>query len=131
MDRDWWKTYKDEVNTAFFGERFSNNSHPGNYRTTRITAHCFANSGAGAIVTAISGGAKRVILLGYDCQYTDGKKHWHGDHPKHLGNANRIEQWSAKFAQLAKEYRHIEILNASRQTALQCFKMVSLEEALC
>lgn len=130
MDREWWKTYIDEVNQNFMGERFSNNSHQGNYRTTRITAKCYANSGAGAIVTAIVGGAKRVIMLGYDCQHTSGLTHWHGDHPKHLGNANRVSCWADKFAELAKDYSGVEILNASRETALTCFPRKGLKQCL-
>lgn len=130
MDRDWWKTYLADVDANFKGERFSNNSHAGNHRTTKISKNCYANSGAGAIVTAILGGAKRVILLGYDCQHTDGKKHWHDDHPKHLGNANRVNDWAEKFIQLSKEYAGIEIINASRQTALTCFPIKTLESAL-
>lgn len=130
MDKDWWKTYLDEVNKIFIGERFSNNAHQGNYRTTRISVKCYSNSGAGAIATAILGGAKRVILLGYDCQHTSGLTHWHGDHPKNLGNANRIAAWHEKFEQLRKDHLSVEILNASRETALECFPKKSLKECL-
>jgi hypothetical protein len=130
MDRDWWKLYIEEINQTFMGERFSNNSHSGNVNTTRITKKCYANSGAGAIVTAIEGGAERVVLLGYDCQHTGGKTHWHGDHPKTLGNANRVTSWTDKFSELARDYAKIEILNASRDTALTCFPRVELETVL-
>lgn len=130
MDRDWWAVHIEQVNSLFSGDRFSNNAHSGNYRTTRITQKCYANSGAGAIVTAIAGGAKRVILLGYDCQKTNGKAHWHGDHPKNLGNANRINNWVDKFAELCKDYANINIINASRSTALNCFQTMDLEKCL-
>ena len=130
MDREWWKIYLNEVNQIFTGERFSNNRHSGNHRTTHIQTKCYSNSGAGAIVVAIMGGAKRVILLGYDCQHTNGKTHWHGDHPNGLGNANRVNTWADKFAELAKDYQQVEIINASRETALQCFQQMDLEKAL-
>jgi hypothetical protein len=130
MDRDWWKTYVDDVNLTFKGERFSNNSHPSRYNVTKIKSGCYANSGAGAIVTAIEGGATKVILLGYDCQHTNGKTHWHGDHPPHLGNARQVDRWHEKFSQLAIKYAKIEILNASRETALDCFPCVELESVL-
>ena len=81
-------------------------------------------------MTAIEGGAQKVILLGYDCQKTNGQAHWHGDHPKQLGNANRIDSWRFKFAEFAEKNKHIQILNASRQTALECFKRVDLYEAI-
>jgi hypothetical protein len=130
MDRDWWNTYLKEINETFLGDRFSNNAHSGNCRTTKITQKCFANSGAGAIVVAALGGAKRIILLGYDCQHTGGQSHWHGDHPRHLGNANRINEWPDRFAELAKQYPSVEILNASRETALEVFPKVKLEKVL-
>jgi hypothetical protein len=130
MDRDWWKTYLADVDANFKGERFSNNSHSGNYRTTKIDQSCFGNSGAGAIVVAAIGGASKIILLGYDCQHTGGKAHWHNDHPKHLGNARKINHWGEKFAELGKRYSHIQIVNASRETALTCFTRQTLDEAL-
>jgi hypothetical protein len=91
----------------------------------------YANSGAGAISAAVHADAKRVILLGYDCQKTGGQSHWHGDHPKHLGNAGRIEAWHDAFAKLKNDFKNVEILNATRQTALECFDKIDLEAALC
>jgi len=130
MDRDWWKTYVEDINLTFPGERFSNNKHPVSYNVTHIRSDCYANSGAGAIVTAIEGGAERVILVGYDCQYTDGKAHWHGDHPPHLGNARQVDKWHEKFNKLANKYAKIDIVNASRETALTCFRRAKLEHLL-
>jgi hypothetical protein len=74
-------------------------------------------------------GAKRVILLGYDCQHTGGKAHWHGDHPSHLGNASAMDQWIVSFGQLAARLK-CEVLNATRETALECWPRVDLEKAL-
>lgn len=91
----------------------------------------YANSGAGAISAAVHAGAKRVILLGYDCQKTGGKSHWHGDHPKHLGNAGRIDSWHDAFLKLKNDFKDVEIVNATRETALECFNKIDLEVALC
>lgn len=76
-------------------------------------------------------GASRVVLLGYDCQHTGGRAHWHGDHPRKLGNAGSVDKWKFHFRKLAKELLGIEIVNATRQTALEAFPRVSLEDALC
>jgi len=130
MDRDWWLHHLDEVNSVFIGERFSNNNHSNSFRTTYLPTNCYANSGAGSIVAAALGGAKRIVLLGYDCQKTNGKAHWHGNHPRGLGNASKIENWGAKFEELAKDYKHIEIINASRETALTCFPKMDLDKCL-
>lgn len=90
----------------------------------------YGNSGAACIAMAAQAGAKRIIMLGYDCQKTGGKAHWHGDHPRQLGNANSINRWIPKFQELAKDHRHVEIINCSRATALECFPRMELEDAL-
>lgn len=131
MDRDWWDRYIDEVNATFEGARFSNNQQHERYRVHKVTHKCFANSGAGCVATAVAAGAKKIILLGFDCQKTDGKSHWHGDHPKGLGNANKIELWGDKFRQLAQSIpQDVEVINASRQTALTVFPRGELEAFL-
>jgi len=88
-----------------------------------------ANSGAGALVTAYLMGAEKIIMLGYDCKKTDGKAHWHGDHPQPLGNAGSMGNWQAQFDKAAS-YIKCEVLNASRETALDMFELVNLEDAL-
>lgn len=88
------------------------------------------NSGAGAIGLGHHFGAQRIILLGYDCQYKGGKRHWHGDHPKGLGNAGKVDKWGAQFQKMADSVRDIEVVNATRETALTCFPKVTLEDAL-
>lgn len=90
------------------------------------------NSGYQAIGLAYTWGAARVILLGYDCQFSGGKRHWFGDHPRGLNNATGIECWKRAFPKLAKDAEHVglAIVNASRQTALTCFPRMSIEDAL-
>lgn len=91
------------------------------------------NSGYQAINLAILLGYKKIILLGYDMQYADGKTHWFGDHPKPLNNAplDRINYWIEEFNHIVEELpEDITILNASRETALTCFQRVTLKDAL-
>ena len=90
----------------------------------------YGNSGAGAIALAIAGGAKRIIMIGYDCKKTDGKAHWHADYPKAMGNAGMIDKWQSRFQQLKDDNPEVEIINATRDTALTCFDKMTLEEAL-
>jgi hypothetical protein len=47
-----------------------------------------------------------------------------------LGNAGQIGKWPEKFKELKADLGAIEIINASRQTALMMFKRESLEDAL-
>ncbi|MCY1373105.1 hypothetical protein D9M69_603550 [compost metagenome] len=87
------------------------------------------NSGYRAIELAISFGAARVLLLGFDCSVRAGT-HWHGAHTKTKNpDARRCAEWLNHFGRLA---RHgAEVINCSRQTELTCFPRMSLEDALC
>lgn len=129
MDRAWWAQYHTEVRRIFPGELAALTLNSFGVMPARIQH--YSNSGGGAVALAIARGAKRVMLLGYDMQYTGGKHHWHGDHPAKLGNAGAIASWPAQFEQLRKDHSTIEIINCSRETALTCFPRMPLEAALC
>jgi hypothetical protein len=90
------------------------------------------NSGYQAVGLAYTWGASRVILLGYDMQYTGGRRHWFGDHPRGLNNATGLACWQRSFPKLAADAEKVglEIVNASRETALTCFPRMRLEDAL-
>lgn len=130
MDLKWWQTYGPCVLEAFSGERVSVAKYP---RVNRFGAipH-FSNSGAASMSLAASRGATRIVMLGFDCQKSDGRVHWHGDHVKGLGNAGSLPKWPANFAKLAAHLKRmkVDVVNASRATALDCFPRMSLEEAL-
>lgn len=128
MDRGWWKAYIDEVRRSFQGTLVTSFAHC--YGAKRIGIEDFPNSGIGAIFEAVGNGASRIILLGYDCQHTEGRAHWHADHPKGLGNAKTVQDWPAMFDRAAKSLKDIEIVNCTRQTALTCFVRADLEQVL-
>jgi len=133
MDRQWWEVHLDEVNATFTGARYSTNPLAPKFLATQLmleTFNGYGNSGAACITLAANGGAKRIILLGYDCQKTDGKAHWHGDHPRQLGNAKQIDRWHEKFEAQAKELMGLEIINCSRASALTCWPRAQLEDVL-
>ena len=91
------------------------------------------NSGFQALHAAALFGASRVVLIGYDFQATDRKSHWHGDHPPGLSNSRRrYASWLEPMALLARDLERlgVEVVNASRQTALTCFPRAELQEAL-
>lgn len=90
------------------------------------------NSGAQAINLARHLGARQVVLLGFDMAFApDGRKHWHGDHAPGLRNPpeHKLADWRASLATLAADAvrEGLEIVNASRRTALTCFPRVALE----
>ena len=133
MDRPWWEVYHHEVARTFQGERTSLAQLRPAMGVTRLQRFTpYNNSGAGAVSLAALRGARRIVLLGYDCQRAGTQVHWHGDHPRQLGNAGKMDGWASSFAQLAKDLQRqgVEVLNASRATALGCFPRVSLDDAL-
>jgi hypothetical protein len=136
MDSAWWGVHADEVRRSFKGARFGIGTDTRKFGVTCMPRPFkpFGNSGAGAIALAAAHGARRVVLLGYDCQHTDGQRHWHGDHPPGTaGNAapKTVAKWPAQFAELAKALGSIEVINSTRKTALAVFVCAPLESALC
>ncbi len=136
MDLKWWQEYGAEVKAKCPGRRMST-SHAARSYGAESLWQCgwfpsVLNSGQAAISLAMVSGAKKVVLLGYDCQKTGGKWHHHGDHPKHLGNAGSIKRWPKHFEIMARDAQRdgLQIVNATRETALKCFPRVDLEAAL-
>lgn len=126
MDRAWWREYQDEVESLFRGERTTRHQKVKGVRTVKIRK-C-RHSGEGAIALAAHGGAVRIGLLGYDCQHTGGQKHWHGDHPRKLGNAATAHKWAGHLVELAREIRGVEVLNMTRKTAIKHWPRISLQQ---
>ncbi len=107
-------------NTGTFGLE----SDPMGLRTGR-------NSGYQALNLAIHFGARRIILLGFDCGLGPaGETHWFGDHPE--PTASPYPHFKASFDTLAEPLAAlgVTVLNCSRRTVLRCFPRVSLDEAL-
>lgn len=128
MDRGWWQQYIDEVRTVFRGMLLTSVAHC--YGAQRVDCERYRNSGAGAIVSALRFGARKIVLLGYDCQKTAGAAHWHVDYPTGLGNADSIDKWPAIFERVVTDFPRADIINCSRETALTCFPSGALEKEL-
>lgn len=128
MDRKWWDNYAKEL-IGFDGVKYT--PLMGIKGTKRVDSMKTQNSGAGAIAVAAGLGAARIILLGYDCQHTGGKAHWHADHPAGMGNAGSVAKWPAQFESLKKKLSGVDIVNCTRSTALDCFRRAPLEDELC
>lgn len=122
-----------EVARDRYGLYWMRYSRDAGFNTARDSINGGGNSGYQAIHLAATFGAKRIILLGYDMQRTDGKLHWHGKHWGRLPNGNGFPSWIKQMSPLAKDLRKlgVEVINCSRQTALRCFPRASLEETLC
>lgn len=134
FDGRWWREYRGEIDASFKGHRLTCSALKmvGAESLHQVPwFRQFANSGASAISLAIAAGARRIVLLGYDCQRTGGQTHWHGDHPKSLTNAKSLPNWPQIFAKVAKFAKgKAEIVNCSRATALNCWPRIELADAL-
>jgi hypothetical protein len=119
-DRAWWRHHEPE----FRGRRYSVVEVPGVERLEGV--HSGMNSGLVGVMAAVSFGAKRIILLGFDM----GGTHFFGEHPTPLKNTrpDRFDVFKKQF-----EYyrpRGVEIVNCTEGSALTCYPMARLEDVL-
>jgi hypothetical protein len=141
-DAQWWKKYWEEMDATFRGERCSvsvraakelKTVHIPNRETPKSDKEIERglNSGHQALELARLRGGQEMILLGYDFQRTGGKNHWHPDHPA-MNNLGRVHRWVEQMERLSERYCRmgLRVVNATRETALQCFPRASIEEAL-
>ena len=153
-DAHWWHHHIHDINMGFSGKRWSCDP-PGNTNWGKrdvsewditvldckvgrnapglsrdpTAVHSGGNSGYQAIGLAYHLGATRIILLGFDMHHHSGKSHFFGDHPKEFANSNaKPDRFVAAFRTIKPEEYGIEILNCSRETALDAFPRHNLED---
>lgn len=147
-DHDWMEMHLHEIGLKFKGDVICGHSA---YMRDPVIDHipfdkwaiglraasgCIAwgmNSGGAAISLAHRLGASRIVLLGYDQQWTNNMPRWHGRHPGQLQNQKPgFHRWAEWFEQAAIDAKDegISIVNCSRETSLACFPRMALQEAL-
>jgi hypothetical protein len=93
--------------------------------------HYASNSGFQAVNLAILFGADPIILVGFDMRAVDRKSHFFGEHKAPLRGNAQFGQWCAKFAKAAEMLGNSpRIVNCTPQSALTCFPMMPLPDAL-
>lgn len=145
-DGRWWKQYHKAVK-SFAGQRWTQDalavkefadlhyvpseSGPGLSRKPG-TINQGQNSGYQALGLTYLAGASKAILLGYDMSNWKQLNHWHPDHPRGMHSFPQYAVWLNNFARLAKDLQDsgLEVVNATRRTALKCFRCVRLEDEL-
>lgn len=144
-DRQWWLQYHDHAHARCSGEFWTTNesaasvfnlnfieSEPGGGLSSRDGyIRQGGNSGFQAVGLALLFGARRIILLGFDMQYSQRRSHWHGDHHGDLHNPEpaRFDAWMDHFAALGAQ-SGAQIINCTRDSALTCFPKADLIESL-
>lgn len=150
-DRRWWEFYKGVP--GFAGLKYSIGSAPGKkngfherlgIRVLRNTGYHGLelepgglrngkNSGYAAINLAVQFGATRILLLGYNMGHHQNKAHFFGSHPQGLNqNVNLYPSFLKAFDTLPAPLlaAGIEVINCSRESALNAFARMPLEQAL-
>lgn len=143
-DGSWWNVYAEEVKKNFKGEMWTQDKNAAQkYNLFYVKSenkqglslqnviYQGANSGYQCTNLAYLWGANRIILLGLDCSPdAKGKTHWFGNHPKTLSNAHPFERWKSAFNKMSTDLttQGVEVINASRRTALTCFTRKFLED---
>jgi len=97
---------------------------------TQGIIHTGGNSGYAATNLALLLGAGRIILLGFDLMMDGKKRHFFGDHPPGLNRASNYVDFCKYFSTIKPEKYGIEIWNATRTTALNCFPNYKLEDLI-
>jgi hypothetical protein len=137
-DESWWQRYPEA--SLFAGLKVSVGLHPGVLRLKNSGVTGFdsdpscvrtgSNSGYQALHIAAHAGAKRVLLCGFDMR----GDHWFGRHPSGLANSSEhlFTRFRRNFGLLAPELavRGVSVVNCTPGSALTCFPMMELDEAL-
>lgn len=84
---------------------------------------------------AVLMGAKHIILLGYDCQKTNGMLRWKGAHQPGVErgtDGSKFDKWRQRVEAVAPQLEQlgVEVINATRSTSLRCFPMMKTQEAI-
>lgn len=105
------------------------NAGPEGFPSVRNALTTGRNSGYQALVLALLAGASRVLLLGYDMRFQDGRSHWHKGHPLKCPEDWYTRVYAKAFDTL-KGCCGAEVINCSPGSVLRAFPHMSLLEAL-
>lgn len=126
QDLKWWNAHPEAM--ALPVPKYSVSWFPGvsRVRCTDVIA-TGTNSGLIGLHVAITRGAQRVLLLGFDMHGS----HFFGPH-QGLKNTSpqRYSEFCDQFAAYAKTIRGVEVINCAPGSALKAFPFVDLQAAL-
>jgi hypothetical protein len=141
-DYKWWNHHFEDI--VFAGEMWTQDIHARrefglNWVLGKAKAgfgkdcvHFGSHSGYQAINLAYLWGAKRIILLGYDCRSIGGKAHWFGQHAAGLNQQQGFITWLTHYQQLADDLsaEGVEVINATPESAINVFTKRRIHEGL-
>jgi hypothetical protein len=126
-DSSWWRHYQPE----FYGYRIS--GEPVEERTVSLNGKTVTqvgvHSGFQALQLAITCGATKTILIGFDCS-KDGGRNCHHNRPDHFKRDPNMNAWAEVYRRISKEWPDDEVLNATIRSKIDAFPRVRLEDVL-
>lgn len=139
-DLEWWDHYKPD----FSGQKWTLNPEaaekhdlnlipyePGLRFGTKDTIGTGQNSGFQALNLSYILGHRKAILLGFDFKNTG--EHFFGRHPGAMNKTPDMRPWVRHMSLAAPEMKEagFEVINCTRDTAIDAFPMMDIKEALC
>jgi hypothetical protein len=128
-----WSTYGEQVAPAKeFGLKLikGRKGYGLGFSFEKGIIHWCGNSGFAGVNLALHFGAKRIVLVGFDMHGS----HFFGEHPpmpRRTQKKHGFPRWITHFEKAAELLPpEIIIINATEGSALKCFPMMSLSEAL-
>lgn len=128
-----WSSHnlKAEDDKSEIADRYGVNLVAGDHKQTFShdpgLIHYGSNSGFQGINVAILKGADPVILVGFNMS---GGTHFFGRHPPGLLQNSDFSRFVPNFEYAARHLRGVTVINATPGSALKCFPMMDLPDAL-
>jgi hypothetical protein len=88
------------------------------------------NSGFQALNIAVLAKCDPIVLLGFDMKMNGKQRHWFGDHPGDRNVNSPYHTFATHFNDAALHAPNLNILNATRDTALKCWPKVELRTVI-
>jgi hypothetical protein len=86
------------------------------------------NSGYQALNIAILSGAKKILLLGFDMRFINGKSHAHNGHEVKMAE-HAYKKYAQNFSSMQHDLRKIDvdIVNCTEGSLINCFRFSTVE----
>ncbi len=86
------------------------------------------HSGFQALGLALTLGATRIFLLGYDCGGP--RRNCHKNREPQFCTQPPFDNWVGKYQQVVDQWRNVEVINCSLQSRITCFPKRELREVI-
>lgn len=143
-DGKWWRQWGDDfrqvcpelsswTQDAQMAQQYKLQHSPGKHNKgfslESNLIHFGSNSGYQALNIAYLMGGCKFILVGYNMQAVDNKKHFFGDHPPGLNSNSPYPSFVKNFDTIQPEIKQL-VINCTPNSALTCFEKADLAETL-